>query len=450
MEESGWLTRPEWGDVPPLSLVDTSGAPITRLVVIVAHPDDETLAAGGLIHAARQRGVDIVVLFLTDGEASHPDSPTHTPVRLAQRRRQECRAALDQLGESIELRQAGLPDGCLAEHHGEVRTAVEALLDEARGDPHQALMVVSTWREDGHPDHEVVGEVVGEACGARRLRHLEAPIWLWAWRGPQEAPWHRMVRLELSSADRAAKHAAMEAYVSQLHPLSDQVGDGAIVSADVAEHFRRPWETFLETVPPARAAVFDRMYAGSEDPWAFEGSWYEERKRAITLASLPTRDLGRVLEVGPATGLLTQALAARSDHVLAVDISAEALARVERRLSEHPARDRVELVVADVATEFPQGVFDTIIISEVGYFLTESEWLATLDRARQSLAHTGSLVLVHWRHEVVGWPIDGDDVHSHAETCESLQLTVHHVEEDFILQVHRPPGLPSIAQGEGR
>ena len=66
-------------------------------------------------------------------------------------------------------------------------------------------------------------------------------------------------------------------------------------------------------------AMFDD---GNEDPWGVEDSFYERRKRALTLAA-PTRDrLGRVLEIGCATGVLTRELAPRSDAVVAVDVSA--------------------------------------------------------------------------------------------------------------------------------
>ena len=31
---------------------------------------------------------------------------------------------------------------------------------------------------------------------------------------------------------------------------------------------------------------FAQMYAGSPDPWGFRSRWYEQRKRAVTLAAL--------------------------------------------------------------------------------------------------------------------------------------------------------------------
>src|SRR5207248_2320418 len=58
-------------DAAPLDI----GA-IRRLVVLAAHPDDETLAAGGLLHAVATTGRPVVLIVATLGEASHPHSPT--------------------------------------------------------------------------------------------------------------------------------------------------------------------------------------------------------------------------------------------------------------------------------------------------------------------------------------------------------------------------------------
>ncbi|MEP6561765.1 MAG: PIG-L family deacetylase, partial [Nakamurella sp.] len=62
---------------------------LRRLVVISAHPDDETLGAGALIATAARLGVPITVIVATAGEGSHPDSPTHRPDQLAVIRRRE-------------------------------------------------------------------------------------------------------------------------------------------------------------------------------------------------------------------------------------------------------------------------------------------------------------------------------------------------------------------------
>ena len=37
---------------------------------------------------------------------------------------------------------------------------------------------------------------------------------------------------------------------------------------------------------------FDDFYGDQPDPWGFESRWYERRKRAITMASLPRDSFG--------------------------------------------------------------------------------------------------------------------------------------------------------------
>ena len=64
--------------------LDITAATTTRSCLVLApHPDDETLGAGGLLARLARDGVRCDVIVLTDGEGSHPDSPTHTPARLA-------------------------------------------------------------------------------------------------------------------------------------------------------------------------------------------------------------------------------------------------------------------------------------------------------------------------------------------------------------------------------
>ncbi len=57
-------------------------------------------------------GSRIHVIAVTDGEASHPDSPTVTADALAARRAQETRQALAALGvEGAVVERLRLPDG---------------------------------------------------------------------------------------------------------------------------------------------------------------------------------------------------------------------------------------------------------------------------------------------------------------------------------------------------
>lgn len=75
-------------------------------------------------------------------------------------------------------------------------------------------------------------------------------------------------------------------------------------------------------------AFFDQLYAHNNDPWAFRERWYEQRKRAITLASLPRQHYPAIFEVGCANGELSAGLAQRTDWLLACDTSTKALSLI--------------------------------------------------------------------------------------------------------------------------
>ncbi|WP_188782244.1 PIG-L family deacetylase, partial [Sinomonas atrocyanea] len=123
--EDLWRRDAALAAAPPLDL-----AGLRALIVLAAHPDDETLGAGGLIAHAARAGAAVHVIVATDGEASHPDSPTLTRARLAEVRRREVGAAVAALAPSATFRRLGLPDGALADRGPALeRTLVEAVRD---------------------------------------------------------------------------------------------------------------------------------------------------------------------------------------------------------------------------------------------------------------------------------------------------------------------------------
>ena len=65
-DAAAWRAHASWGRVPELGLAN-DGQPCTRLVVVAAHPDDESLGTGGLIAAAHDAGLTVYVVLLTAG-----------------------------------------------------------------------------------------------------------------------------------------------------------------------------------------------------------------------------------------------------------------------------------------------------------------------------------------------------------------------------------------------
>jgi LmbE family N-acetylglucosaminyl deacetylase len=96
-----------------------------RLLVVAPHPDDETIAAGGLMQRVIARGGTVAVVLVTAGDgfvdAVEREYRTEHPrpgqfIAYGERRVAESRAAMHALDSSrIEIRLLGFPDGGLAE-----------------------------------------------------------------------------------------------------------------------------------------------------------------------------------------------------------------------------------------------------------------------------------------------------------------------------------------------
>ncbi len=119
------------------------------------------------------------------------------------------------------------------------------------------------------------------------------------------------------------------------------------------------------------ADYFDQIYAENADPWGFASRWYEQRKYAMTLASLPAARYRSGLEVGCSIGVLTAQLAPRCSSLVAIDPSATALAAAQTRVPPS-----VRLIRGAVPDDWPQGAYDLVVLSEVCYYLD----LVDLDR----------------------------------------------------------------------
>lgn len=105
---------------PPVPL---EVGPGERLLVIAPHPDDETLATGGLIQRVREQGGTIRVVLVTAGdgyveavkhETHELDPPPRDYIAYGKSRLREARAAMRLLaGEKGRLVLLGFPDGGL-------------------------------------------------------------------------------------------------------------------------------------------------------------------------------------------------------------------------------------------------------------------------------------------------------------------------------------------------
>ncbi|MBC7725248.1 MAG: bifunctional PIG-L family deacetylase/class I SAM-dependent methyltransferase [Burkholderiaceae bacterium] len=447
--EEAWLSAPGWLGVPALVLDG-----ITRLVVVAAHPDDESLGAGGLMARAAALGIPVHVVVATDGQASHPAPPTTTRGELARRRRLEVVAAIGHTAPAATIDHLGLPDGELRQHREELAAHLESLgLGEG-------ALVVAPWRHDGHGDHEAAGAEAARVARSSACQLLEYPVWMWHWATPadERVPWTRLAILSLGAAEHEAKLAAITEYTSQNRPLSNAVGDEVLLDVGFHEHFSRPFEVFVTPLGSGPSGggtsggrtlsreFFDEFYAGTEDPWGFESRWYEMRKRALTVASLPRPLFSSGLEIGCSIGVLTADLAGRCASLVATDISEQPLGRARERLIE---QSHVTLVRCDTPVHWPAGSFDLIVLSEVAYYWSRDDLDIAIDHIDRTLSADGVLIACHWRHSVEGYPERGDDVHTTLTAHPGFEVLSHHEEEDFLLDVLvRRPAI-SVARASG-
>lgn len=437
--EEAWLGSGRWRDVPALVLTD-----LRRLIVVAAHPDDESLGAGGLIARAAASGVPVVVVVATNGDASHPQSPTMTRAALAAVRRAELVQAVEIIAPGAAVDFLDLPDGELRAHERRLSAHLESL------QPAHGTLLVAPWRRDGHGDHEVAGAVTARVAQASGAQLLEYPIWMWHWSNPDDAtvPWTQFVTLTLDAAEQQGKARAIACHLSQNAALSEADGDEALLDDGFHDYFRRPFEVFVTPAgsPTLGREFFDEFYEGKDDPWGFETRWYEIRKRAITIATLPRRTFTSALEVGCSIGVLTEQLASRCDALIATDIVERPLERARTRLAGQP---NVRFQRSETPRQWPAGSFDLIVLSEVAYYWSEADLDRAIQHVRDSLTPDGVLVACHWRHPVDGYPRRGDDVHSALVSMEGFEVIASHREHDFLLDVFARSPARSVAQETG-
>ena len=431
-----WRHDERWASGEPLHLDGFS-----HVVVVAAHPDDESLGAGGLTALARSRGLAVTLVCATDGEGSHPGSTTTTPEQLALVRAAEAVAAARELGvDEDRLRALGLPDGEVAAHQEELtRRLVEAVGGPAT-DGRPALLV-APWRRDGHPDHEAAGRAAAAAARRTDAELWEFPVWFWHWGSPAEAPWEELRPLPLDGPAVQAKLRAVARHRSQVAPLSEAPGDETLLGPRLLEHFAGTVEHLVRTAgADCPDDSLDALHDEVADPWGAASRWYERRKRDLVLAALPRPRSRRVLEVGCSTGELAAALRERADAVVAVDRSPAALRAARERLADAPGLAPAEVHELDVPDQWPDGSFDLVVVSEVGYFLSPRSLDRLGRRIEASLDPDGAVVLCHWRHPVVGWALDGDDVHRRLEDRLGVPLQATYADRDVEVRVHAADG----------
>lgn len=416
-----------------------------RVVLAVAHPDDEVLGPGALIADLAARGIDIETIIASHGEGAIPGAEEDAREALAHVRRQESVRAAAVLGAPTPL-FLGLPDGGLHDHEARIAEAIaSAARRDAAATPDRRdsgdLVVLAHWAHDGHSDHEAVGRAAMTAVerlreAGHRIRLVAFPVWALHWDTPTGGyvPWAHAVRSVVSAEAAARKQSAVQEFTSQ----NEAWPAGSDAAPVMPEHVvRRLVETpewvipewvIPEPLPSTREPVDSRahlegLYARDVDPWDLETSAYEAEKRGATLAAIPHDRYRLCFEPGCSIGVLTVELAQRADRVLAWDPVERALERARERVSAsarqgEPDARRVRLEQRALSaggsgseTELGAHGADLIVLSEMLYFIPHAELRPILTGLVERAAPGAHIVAVHWRHPVAGWPEGGAATH---------------------------------------
>lgn len=194
---------------------------------------------------------------------------------------------------------------------------------------------------------------------------------------------------------------------------------------------------------------FDTLYHDNADPWHYQTRWYEQRKRAISLAVLPHAHYATAIELGCSNGVFSEQLAKRCDTLLCLDGNAQAVALAKHRLAKSP---HVSVTQAIIPQALPVQQFDLIVIGEILYYLTLPQINAVIDWVKNALTPNGTLLCCHWRYPIDGFEMTGESVHQvlgqafNANNGFFEQVALH--DSDFLLHVWQK-NPKSVAQQEG-
>lgn len=135
-----------------------------NVLVLAAHPDDESLGCGGAVLTHVAAGDRVGVVFVTSGEGGLGSYPVDEARRI---REAEAMAAAEVLGfASVDFMRR--PDGSLADDPSALASVLTPHLDGVD-------LVYAPHPGEDHADHAALGRVVGDLSG--RGEALGYEIW---------------------------------------------------------------------------------------------------------------------------------------------------------------------------------------------------------------------------------------------------------------------------------
>ena len=184
--------------------------------------------------------------------------------------------------------------------------------------------------------------------------------------------------------------------------------------------------------PDTSREFFEAMYRRDADPWDFASSEYEQGRYRAILAALDGHRYARAFEPGCSIGVLTEGLAGLCDRVDAMDLSPSAIEQAKRRC--HDLKN-VHLTSGSLAEAMPEGEFDLMVLSEIGYYFEELRLQEIAERLVDRLQPGGHLLAAHWLGESADHVLSGDQVHEVLGRVAGLSRVRSEQHEGFRLEV---------------
>lgn len=276
LQGSSFMNQPtssavkEFDSLPRLSIEN-----LHRILIIAPHPDDETLAAGGVIQKAVAKGLQVKVVIVTNGDGQEfapfvlskkVDPEPQDYVAMGKRRQAESVSALRSLGVKTEdVIFLGFPDRGISPmwladwntecpytarytkvkenpypatfHVGDVYCGSNLLADfQTIMDGYRPDLVILSHPADQHPDHGAVGDFARMAIAQINVSDKSYMPEIWGYivhygRFPQPRgkdfsqilvpPTHFMKtnnnwgRMDLDASQVSSKYSAIEDYPTQ-------------------------------------------------------------------------------------------------------------------------------------------------------------------------------------------------------------------------------------------
>jgi len=223
---------------------------IRKALVIAPHPDDESLGCGGLLAILAERNCEVMVVFVTDGGASHRNSPSWSRMRLAAQRQKEANAALSELGLGragrlfLNLRDADMPAVCSNDWASAV-ARLSSVLKTFKPD-----LVLLPWRRDPHCDHRASHALAMQAMRLQQpTKILEYTIWLYELGRDEYHPSPReATRFEVDiRMCLEAKKRAIAMHLTQTTRLISDDPFGFLLSAETIARLTGPEEYYWQS-----------------------------------------------------------------------------------------------------------------------------------------------------------------------------------------------------------